>query len=507
MKTERNSPCATRRTYIAIDLKSFYASVECVDRGLDPLTANLLVADEGRSEKTICLAVSPSLKAIGVPGRPRLFEAQEAISRHNSERRRLAPNGRFSGRTWDAARLAADPSLEAGFIVAPPQMKKYMEVSARIYRVYLRFVAPQDIFAYSVDEVFIDASPYLKNTDAHAFARKMIRAVLAETGITATAGIGTNLYLAKVAMDVVAKKMSADKDGVRVAELDEMSYRRLIWAHEPITDIWRVGPGTAARLASYGMTTMGDVARCSIYNEELLYRLFGVNAELLIDHAWGVEPTTLRDVYAYRPQSSSLSRGQVLKRPYTFAEARLIACEMADLLALDMTEKWLVCDQITLDVGYDVQNLRTAQGRFAYGGEVRADRYGRNTPRGAHGSHNLPRSCASSRLITEAVTEIFDRVADRALTVRRLTVTAAVAAHAGGGRREEGEQLDMFTDTEALRRRREREDALFAREWELQSTVAALHRRFGKNAVLRGINFVDCATTRERNAQVGGHRA
>ena len=506
MKTAQQWGRRVGRTYIAIDLKSFYASVECASRGHDPLTTNLIVADESRSEKTICLAVSPSLKALGVPGRPRLFEAVEIVRRRNRERRRHAPGGRFSGRTWDAARLAADPALEAGFIVAPPRMKKYMEVSARVYGVYLRFVSPEDIFAYSVDEVFIDATPYLKGADARDFARTMVRAVLAETGITATAGIGTNLFLAKVAMDVVAKKMSADADGVRVAALDEASYRRLLWAHEPITDVWRVGPGTAARLASYGMTTMGDVARCSICREELLYRLFGVNAELLIDHAWGVEPTTLAQVYGYCPQSNSLSRGQVLKRPYTFGEARLIACEMADLLALDMTEKGLACDQIVLDVGYDTENLQTAR-RGEYGGEVRVDRYGRETPRSVHGSRNLARRCSSSRLITAAVTEIFDAVADRRLTVRRLTISAAGVVSAGIARRETAEQLDMFTDYDALRRRREREDAAFEREMNVQKTVAALRRRFGKNAVLRGINFADCATTRERNAQVGGHRA
>ena len=494
------------RTYIAIDLKSFYASVECVERGLDPLTANLIVADESRSQKTICLAVSPSLKAIGVPGRPRLFEAVEIVRRCNLARRRRTSRGMFAGRTWDAQKLASDPELEVGFIVARPQMRKYMEISAKIYGVYLRFVSPDDIFAYSVDEVFIDATPYLKSTSAHDFARAMIRAVLAETGITATAGIGTNMYLAKVAMDVVAKKLPADRDGVRIAELDEASYRRLLWAHEPITDIWRVGPGTAARLAAHGMTTMGDVALCSVCNEDILYRLFGVNAELLIDHAWGYEPTTMEQVRAYRPKSSCLSRGQVLKRPYAFDEARLILCEMADLLALEMTEKNIVCSQIVLDVGYDVSDLQTKAARESCG-ETRVDRYGRSVPRASHGSHNLKRQCASSRLITAAVTEIFERVVDRRLTVRRVTITAAGVTPASNARVEESAQLDMFTDYEALRRERKREDDALEKERRRQKTVAALQRRFGKNSVLRGMNFADGAMTRERNAQIGGHRA
>ena len=498
----------SRGAYIAIDLKSFYASVECVERGLDPLKTNLVVADESRSEKTICLAVSPSLKAIGVPGRPRLFEVTQIVARHNRERRRRTPRKMFAGRSWDADRLAADPSLETGFIVARPQMTKYMEVSARIYGVYLRFVAPEDIFVYSVDEVFIDAAPYLKNGQtAHEFARRMIGEVLAETGITATAGIGTNMYLAKIAMDIVAKKLPADRDGVRIAELDEAAFRRRLWAHEPLTDFWRVGPGTAARLAAHGMRTMGDVARRSLSDEELLYRLFGVNAELLIDHAWGYEPTTMADVRSYRPQTHGLSMGQVLKRAYTFAEARLIVREMADQLALDMTKKGAVCDAVTLDVGYDTENLRSESVRSEYRGEVRVDHYGRELPRSAHGSHNLARRTSSSRLITAAVTEIFERVADPRLTVRRVNISACGVTDASDRRAEKSEQLDVFTDYEALRREREREDAALEREGRRQTALVGLRERFGKNAVFRAMDLVDGATTIERNAQVGGHRA
>ena len=505
---ERTIAANASGAYIAIDLKSFYASVECVERGLDPLRTNLVVADETRTEKTICLAVSPSLKAIGVPGRPRLFEVTQIVGEHNRKRRARAPRRMFAGRSWDADRLAADPSLETGFIVARPQMTKYMEVSARIYGVYLRFVAPKDIFVYSVDEVFIDAAPYLKNgQSAHDFARDMVGEVLAETGITATAGIGTNMYLAKIAMDIVAKKMPADRDGVRVAELDEASYRHLLWAHEPLTDFWRVGSGTAARLAANGMTTMGDVARCSLGDEDLLYRLFGVAAELLIDHAWGYEPTTMADVQAYRPQTHGISMGQVLKRPYSYDEARLIAREMADQLALDMTKKGVACDQITLDVGYDTSNLRSEAARRSYRGEVREDHYGRALPRSAHGSHNLPRHTASSRLITAAVTEIFERVADPALTVRRVNISACGVSEASRRREERSEQLDMFTDYDALCREREREDAAFEREHRRQTALVGLRERFGKNAVFRGMDLVEGATTIERNAQVGGHRA
>lgn len=499
----------SRRVYIAIDLKSFYASVECAERSLSALTTNLVVADEGRTEKTICLAVSPSLKALGISGRPRLFEVVEKVREVNAARRRAAPRGMFSGRSWDAVKLGRDPSLEVGFIVAPPRMSKYMEVSARIYGIYLRFVAPEDIFAYSVDEVFIDATAYLSDKmSARQLACAMLREVAGETGLTATAGIGTNMYLAKVAMDIVAKHMEADESGMRIAELDEDGYRRTLWTHEPITDFWRVGRGYASRLEAQGMRTMGDVARCSVCNEALLYRMFGVNAELLIDHAWGWEPTTMADVRAYRPRTHSLSSGQVLRCAYSYDKARLIVREMADQLALDMTEKGVVCDQVVLSVGYDASNLRNAGLRREYSGEVTGDRYGRVIPKGVNGSHNLGRRTCSARMITDAFTEIFERIADVRLTVRRVTLTANNVCEAGAPEEvSESEQLDLFTDYAALRKEKERLEASLEREQRRQQTIVGIRRRFGRNAIVKGMSLGEGATARERNMQVGGHRA
>ena len=487
------------RTYIAIDLKSFYASVECVERGLDALSVHLVVADPSRTEKTICLAVSPALKAYGIPGRARLFEVVQAVAKINAQRRRNAPGRRFRGKSNDSKALAADPSLELDYIVAPPQMAHYMEVSARIYGIYLRYIAPEDIHVYSIDEVFIDATDYLKayRLSAHDFARKLIREVLAETGITATAGIGSNLYLSKIAMDIEAKHSPADADGVRIAELDEMSYRRKYWTHRPLTDFWRVGHGIAARLEAAGLYTMGDIARCSIgqpwerYNEDTLYKIFGVNAELLIDHAWGWESCTMADIKAYRPASSSLSSGQVLKEPYSFAKARVVVLEMTQQLALDLVEKHLLTDQIVLSIGYDTASLDEPDFR----GNVSRDWYGRNVPKPAHGSVNLLRQTSSTRILSEAVTELFDRIADPALLVRRMYV---VAAHLVDETQARAVQLDLFEEpaTEDDGRERSRQEA-----------ILEIRRKFGKNAILTGTNFDEGATGRERNEQIGGHKA
>ena len=487
------------RTYIAIDLKSFYASVECVERGLDALSVHLVVADPSRTEKTICLAVSPSLKAYGIPGRARLFEVVQAVAKINAQRRRNAPGRRFRGKSSDSRALRADPSLELDYIVAPPQMAHYMEVSARIYGIYLRHIAPEDIHVYSIDEVFIDATDYLKayKLSAHDFARKLIREVLAETGITATAGIGSNLYLCKIAMDIEAKHSPADADGVRIAELDEMGYRRKYWTHRPLTDFWRVGRGIAARLEAAGLYTMGDIARCSVgkpgdrYNEDVLYKIFGVNAELLIDHAWGWESCTMADIKAYRPASSSLSSGQVLKEPYTFAKARVVVLEMTQQLALDLVDKHLLTDQIVLSIGYDTASLDGPEFR----GNVARDWYGRNVPKPAHGSINLPRQTSSTRLLSEAVTELFDRIADPSLLVRRMYVVAARVVDESRAR---AVQLDLFKEPGA-------EDD--GRERSRQEAILEIRRKFGKNAILTGTNFDEGATGRERNEQIGGHKA
>ena len=503
----------TERTYIAIDLKSFYASVECVDRKLDPLAANLVVADLSRTEKTICLAVSPSLKsAVGIPGRPRLFEVVQKVREHNIGRLNHAPRGMFSGKSSSAVELGRNPSLELDYIVAVPRMGRYMEVSSNIYGIYLRHVAPEDIHVYSIDEVFIDATPYLKlyGLTAREFTMKLVREVLAETGITATAGIGTNLYLAKIAMDIVAKHIPADKDGVRIAELDERTYRETLWSHRPLTDFWRVGRGTVRRLESRGMRTMGDVARMSVRDEEVLYRLFGVNAELLIDHAWGWEPCTIAEIKSYRPESSSISSGQVLKEPYEFGKARLVAKEMADMLVLGMVEKHLVADQMVLTVGYDTSNLATPERRAKYSGATRINHYGREVPKEAHGSIDLGGFSSSSRLIVEAVDTLFGRVVDPKLLVRRITVVANRVMSETEAERTtsdaEDEQPDLFTDSEEIARRKAGEKARNDREKRLQRAILDIKHKLGKNAILKGMDLLDGATTMERNKQVGGHR-
>lgn len=500
-------------TYIAIDLKSFYASVECIERGLDPLTTNLVVADVSRTEKTICLAVSPSLKAYGIPGRARLFEVVQKVGEVNAGRRRGAPGHVLSGESSDVAQLAADPALALSYVTARPQMARYMELSTQVYAVYLKHVAPEDIHVYSIDEVFIDATAYLRTyrMTARELARAIIGDVLATTGITATAGIGPNLYLAKIAMDIQAKHVDPDKDGVRIAELDEESYRRLLWSHRPLTDFWRIGNGYATKLEGYGMRTMGDVARCSLKDEGLLYQLFGVNAELLIDHAWGWEPCTMADIKAYRPSATSLGSGQVLQCPYPYEKARLIVREMVELLVLDLVEKGLVTDQVVLTVGYDIENLRSAA-EGAYRGEVTTDRYGRRVPKHAHGTANLERATSSTKLIADAVMELFDRIVDRHLLVRRVNMAACRLVPADveaetAQVRGVGEQLDLFEDPGEREKERAREEASRARERQLQEAMIAVKKRYGKNAMLKGMNLEEGATTIQRNRQIGGHRA
>ena len=498
------------KTYIAIDLKSFYASVECVERGLDPLDTNLVVADKSRTDKTICLAVSPSLKACGIPGRPRLFEVVAKVADVNAARRYRAPRRRFTGQSHLASELAKDPSLELSYIVAPPRMAHYIAYSTRIYQIYLKYVAPEDIHVYSIDEVFIDATAYLRTygMTAHELTMAMVRDVLKTTGITATAGIGTNMYLCKIAMDIVAKKMPADKDGVRIAELDEMSYRRLMWDHRPLTDFWRVGRGYASRLEHSGIFTMGDIARMSTteFGEKALYKMFGVNAELLIDHAWGWEPTTIADIRSYRPESNSISSGQVLQEATENDTARLITWEMADLLSLDLVGKGLVTDQLTITIGYDVNNLRREDVMRSYEGKVTLDHYGRAVPVHSHGTINLTAPVSSSKVITEAAVELFDRITDGILWVRRITICANRVVPAESVQ-EEFRQLDFFTDPEEDQRRREAEERELRRERSLQLAMLDIKERYGKNALLRGANFRDGATARLRNQQIGGHRA
>lgn len=506
-------------TYIAIDLKSFYASVECVERGLDPLRTNLVVADVSRTEKTICLAVSPSLKAYGIPGRARLFEVVQRVKEVNIIRKQKAPGHVFTGKSCNADELDADPSLELDYIAAPPQMKKYMEYSTNIFNIYMRYVAPEDMHVYSVDEIFADVTHYMDieaNRTPRSLLEKMINDVLNETGITATAGIGTNMYLCKIAMDIVAKHIPADSNGVRIAELDEMKYRELLWNHRPITDFWRVGRGYAQKLEEHGMYTMGDVARCSIgkpgdyYNEDLLYDLFGVNAELLIDHAWGWEPATIADIKSYRPSTNSLSSGQVLQHPYEADKARLVTREMTDLLVLDLVEKRILTDQMVLTIGYDIDNLTDPDRRKAYKGPVTIDHYGRKVPKHAHGTINLEEPTSSTKVIIDAVMELYDRIIDPALLVRRITVAACrlqTERAVANTRLNEYEQLDLFTDYSQLEKDREEKEKELAKERKIQMAVLDIKKKYGKNAILKGMNLEEGATAKSRNAQVGGHKA
>ena len=493
-----------KRQYIAIDLKSFYASVECVERGLDPLTTNLVVADSSRTEKTICLAVSPSLKSYGIPGRARLFEVIQKVKEANYFRKRKAPGYKFEDKSSDFTELSKNPSLEIDFIIAPPQMSRYMKISTEIYQIYLRYIAPEDIHIYSVDEVFIDVTNYLQTYQmtSHELAVKLIREVLKETGVTATAGIGTNLYLCKIAMDIVAKHIPADKDGVRIAELDEMSYRQKLWSHKPLTDFWRVGKGYSTKLEEYGMHTMGDIARQSLYDEELLYKLFGINAELLIDHAWGWEPCTIADIKAYKPENHSVSLGQVLQCPYDYEKAKLIVKEMTELLVLDLVDKSLVTDQMVLTVGYDIENTKNGY----YKGEITSDRYGRKIPKQAHGSENIGRYTSSTKLITAAVMRLFERIVDSNLLVRRMYVVANHTVDESTVK-EPSEQLDLFMDFETIEKQKAQEDDELQKEKSLQKAVISLQKKFGKNSVLKGMNLKEGATTIQCNGQIGGHKA
>ncbi len=500
-----------RRTYIAIDLKSFYASVECRERGLDPLDTNLVVADESRTDKTICLAVTPSLKTYGISGRARLFEVVQQVREANRGRLHDAPGHRFSGKSCFLSELTANPTLEIDYLIAPPRMAYYMEYSSSIYSIYLKYIAPEDIIVYSIDEVFMDVTDYLftYKLTAHDLAMKIILDVLDTTGITATAGIGTNLFLAKVAMDIVAKHIPADKNGVRIAELDEMSFRRKLWTHQPLTDFWRVGCGYSKKLEEHGMFTMGDVARMSVHNEDLLYQLFGKNAELLIDHAWGWEPCTVEAVKAYRPSDNSLGSGQVLHCPYTSENARLVLREMAELLSLDLVRKKLVTNQIVLTIGFDVENLTDPARRQLYTGPVVKDHYGRMIPKHAHGTERLETYTSSTKKIINVATTLFDKIVDANLLIRRINIVAGhvLPEDEAPNRSDDCEQLDMFTDYAAVQAQRQKEEDELNRERKVQEALLTIKKRFGKNAILKGMNLQEGATAKDRNEQIGGHKA
>lgn len=498
------------RTYIAIDLKSFFASVECVERKLDPLTTNLVVADISRTEKTICLAVSPSLKSYGIGGRARLFEVVQKVKEINLQRSRALPDGRLKEKSVYDEQLRAHPDWAVDYIVAPPRMSYYIKYSTEVYRTYLKYIAPEDIHVYSIDEVFIDATSYLGtyHQSAHELAMTMIRDVLKTTGITATAGIGTNLYLAKIAMDIVAKHIPADSDGVRIAQLDEMSYRRQLWGHKPLTSFWMVGKGTAARLSKYGIQTMGDIARQSVVDEELFYKLFGVHAELLIDHAWGYEPCTISQVKAYRPHSSSLSSGQVLSQPYSFDKALVVIKEMAQNMALSLLDKRLVTNQIVMDISFDTSNLSDPHIKEKYQGETVSDHYGRPVPKGTHGSENLDRYTCSAMLLDRASEKLFRRIGNPLLLVRRLNLTVSHVIREEDIPKEPKEvQLSLFSDNDELELGRKAQEASLQKERQVQEAVLRIRKQFGKNAILKGLNFSEGATAISRNGQIGGHKA
>lgn len=505
-----------QRTYLAIDLKSFYASVECVERGLDPMNTNLVVADTSRTEKTICLAVSPSLKAYGIPGRARLFEVIQKVTAINALRREKIMGSPFHASSCNVQELNADPSLAVDYIIAPPRMAHYMEYSTRVYQVYLKYVAPEDIHVYSIDEVFIDITSYLitYQLTAKELAMKMILDVLATTGITATAGIGSNLYLCKVALDIESKHIQPDHNGVRIAELDEYSYRKQLWSHRPLTDFWRVGRGYTKKLEAQGLYTMGDIARCSLgaasdyYNEELLYKMFGVNAELLIDHAWGWEPCTIEQIKAYRPSSNSVGSAQVLQDPYDCEKARLVVREMTDLLVLQLVDKGLVTKQMTLTVGYDRENLDDPTRRMRYQGKVSTDPYGRQIPKAAHGTIRLESYTSSTRKIIGAMMDLFDQIINPDLLVRRLNLTAErVISEKEAASESTYEQLNLFTDYEAEAKRHDAEQTEHRNERKMQEAILEIKKKYGKNAILKGMNLEEGATTQNRNRQIGGHRA
>ena len=492
--------------YIAIDLKSFYASVECQERGLDPLTTNLVVADNSRTEKTICLAISPSLKQYGIPGRARLFEVIQKVNEINTQRKFNAPGHKFTCTSYDDIALKKNNDLELSYIIAPPRMAYYMEYSTKIYNIYLKWFSSEDIYVYSIDEVFIDVTHYLKTYEMtpRELVTRVIQDVLDETGITATAGIGTNLYLCKVAMDIVAKHTTPDKNGVRIAGLDEMAYRKFLWNHKPITDFWRVGNGISKKLEKNGMFTMGDVAKKSVKDEELLYKLFGINAELLIDHAWGYEPCTIDSIKSYKPVMNSLSSGQVLHCPYKYEKTKLIVKEMTELLTLDLVRKNLITSKIVLDIGYDVSNLLNSNLTSFYNGEITLDHYGRKVPKHAHGTINIDHKTSSTKIITNKVMELYESIINKDLLVRRINITASDVVNEDDYKNILiYEQMDMFIDYNALAQQRKKEQL----EKSLQKAVLTIKDRYGKNAILKGMNFIAGGTTIERNGQIGGHKS
>ncbi len=494
-----------QREYLAIDLKSFYASVECVERSLDPLCTNLVVADESRSDKTICLAVSPSLKAYGIPGRPRLFEVKQKVKEINWQRQAHAPGNQLGKESVDAMELNADPTLALGFIAAVPRMATYMEYSRRIYGIYLRYIAPEDIHVYSIDEVFIDVTDYrsLYRKSGAEIAGLLIREVMDETGITATAGVGTNLYLAKVAMDIVAKHIPPDEKGVRIAQLDEMSYRRLLWAHEPLTDFWRIGKGIARRLNAMGIYTMGDICRKALKDEGALYQEFGVNAEFLIDHAFGEESALISDIQAYEPENRSIASGQVLSEGYPYEKAKIIVREMSESLADDLLARGLASDCFVLYVGYDVESLKQP----GFHGATMTDWYGRTVPRSSGGTAHLERQTNSARKITDAILRLFEKTADRSLLVRRFNLTAANVTAETEVRPKQAEQLDLFGSFEVQRAAEEAEEQTLKKERRARKAILEVRRRFGKNAVVKATSLEEGATGMERNRQIGGHKA
>lgn len=492
------------KIYVAIDLKSFYASVECKERGLDPITTNLVVADSSRTEKTICLAVSPALKSYGIPGRARLFEVVQKVKEINVYRKRKATNRTFTGSSYSDIELKKNKNLELSYIIAPPRMAYYMKYSSKIYNIYLKYFSSDDIYVYSIDEVFIDVTHYLKtyNMRAKELVTKVIQDVYQTTGITATAGIGTNLYLCKIAMDIVAKHVKPDENGVRIAGLDEMAYRKLLWGHRPLTDFWRVGKGYTKKLEEHGMYTMGDVARMSVKNEDLLYKLFGVNAELLIDHAWGWESVTIESIKAYRPATNSICSGQVLHCPYNYENTKLIVKEMTELLALDLVERGLVTNQIVLEVGYDVDNLKNQAISSLYNGEITTDKYGRKVPKHAHGTINIDHQTASSKVLTEHIIKLYEQIVNKQLLVRRINITVNNVVNENMVKTSDYEQINLFVDYAEVNEERKKEEA----EKEIQKAMIGIKSKYGKNAILKGMNLQKEGTTIERNRQIGGHK-
>lgn len=492
------------KIYVAIDLKSFYASVECKERGLDPITTNLVVADSSRTEKTICLAVSPALKSYGIPGRARLFEVVQKVKEVNIYRKRKATNRTFIGSSYNDIELKKNKNLELSYIIAPPRMAYYMKYSSKIYKIYLKYFSSEDIYVYSIDEVFIDVTHYLKtyNMGAKELATKVMQDVYQTTGITATAGIGTNLYLCKIAMDIVAKHAKPDNNGVRIAGLDEMAYRKLLWGHRPLTDFWRVGKGYTKKLEEHGMYTMGDVARMSVKNEDLLYKLFGINAELLIDHAWGWENVTIESIKAYRPATNSICSGQVLHCPYNYENTKLIVKEMTELLALDLVERGLVTNQIVLEVGYDVDNLKNQAISSLYNGEITTDKYGRKVPKHAHGTINIDHQTASSKVLTEHIMELYEQIVNKQLLVRRINITVNNVVNENMVKTSDYEQINLFVDYKEVNEKRKKEEA----EKEIQKAMIGIKSKYGKNAILKGMNLQKEGTTIERNRQIGGHK-